>query len=186
MDQNGYFSCAETAKLVRKALKDKFPGQKFSVRSDTYSGGASIRVRWTGGPTVENVKAVTEPFEGGGFDASIDLKYHVYSWLLPDGTVQFARSSGTEGSRGTVPAYDHVKPHPDAQLVSFAADYIFVDRDPTPGRPPVHNCSDHQVHGGWGAGWVCGFCRLYAEPQVSERPEFPVYADSQGGEHAEF
>lgn len=37
-------TCAETAKLVRKELKKHFPGQKFSVRSHTYAGGASISI----------------------------------------------------------------------------------------------------------------------------------------------
>ena len=37
-----YLTCAETAKLVRSALKAAFPGVKFSVCSSTYSGGASI------------------------------------------------------------------------------------------------------------------------------------------------
>ena len=41
-----YLSCAETAKLVRTALKKNFPGVKFSVRSSVYSGGASIDVSW--------------------------------------------------------------------------------------------------------------------------------------------
>ena len=39
-----YLTCAETAKLVRKALKEAFPDVKFSVRSNVYSGGASLSV----------------------------------------------------------------------------------------------------------------------------------------------
>lgn len=39
-----YLSCAETAKLIRQALKEAFPDMKFGVRSKTYSGGASIDV----------------------------------------------------------------------------------------------------------------------------------------------
>jgi hypothetical protein len=50
MSESQYLSCAETAKLVRKVLKTAFQGVKFSVRSDTYSGGASIDIRWTDGP----------------------------------------------------------------------------------------------------------------------------------------
>ncbi len=42
-----YWTVAETAKLIRKALKETFPGQKFSVTTDTYSMGASINVSWT-------------------------------------------------------------------------------------------------------------------------------------------
>jgi hypothetical protein len=72
-----YISCAGTAKLVRAALKAAFPAVKFSVRSETYSGGASIDVRWTDGPTVEQVEAVAKPFSGGSFDGMTDcMNYH--------------------------------------------------------------------------------------------------------------
>lgn len=67
-------TCAETAKLVRKALAIAFPGCKFSVRSETYSGGASIDVRWTDGPTVRQVEAVAKRYSGATFDGMIDLK----------------------------------------------------------------------------------------------------------------
>ena len=77
MTEKRYLSCAETARLVRKALKTNFPGIKFSVRSKTYSGGASIDVSWTDGPTTKEVDAVTKSFEGASFDGMIDLKsYH--------------------------------------------------------------------------------------------------------------
>ena len=131
MKETRYLSCAETAKLVRGALKREFPGVKFSVRSKTYSGGASIRVRWTDGPTTESVKAVASVYAGGGFDGMIDMKYYVMTWLLPDGSAAWGHSSGTGGSRGSVPGYDHEKPHPDAELVSMGADYVFCDRDYT-------------------------------------------------------
>lgn len=41
MESRKYLSCAETAKLLRQALKESFPGVKFSVRSSVYSGGAN-------------------------------------------------------------------------------------------------------------------------------------------------
>jgi len=69
-----YLSAADTAKLVRKALAEAFPGVKFSVRSKTYSGGASIDVRWTDGPNSKQVEAVAKRFEGSDFDGMIDLK----------------------------------------------------------------------------------------------------------------
>lgn len=74
-----YLSCAETAKLVRQAVKEAFPGIKFSVKSKTYAGGASITVGWTDGPTGKQVDAVIEKFAGGYFDGMIDYKgsrYH--------------------------------------------------------------------------------------------------------------
>ncbi len=72
-----YLSCAETAKLLRAELKVKFPKQKFSVRSDTYAGGASIRVHWTDGVALDKVDPVAKKFAGATFDGMIDLKeYH--------------------------------------------------------------------------------------------------------------
>jgi hypothetical protein len=72
-----YISVVDTAKEVRKALKESFPGQKFSVRSDSYSGGASIHVRWIDGPAKHDVERVAKEFAGATFDGMIDLKsYH--------------------------------------------------------------------------------------------------------------
>lgn len=74
-----YLNCAQTAKLVRIALKQSFPGVKFSVTSNNYSGGASIDVAWTDGPTSKQVKEITSRFEGAYFDGMIDYKgcqYH--------------------------------------------------------------------------------------------------------------
>src|SRR5215470_14435024 len=123
-----YITCAETAKLLRGALKRAFPGVKFSVKSKTYSMGASITVRWIDGPTAQMVEAVTGPYAGAGFDGMIDLKYHSDAWLAPDGTVTFAKTHGTQGSMGTVPSAQDMKPSHKAELVSFGADYVFCTR----------------------------------------------------------
>ena len=69
------FNCADTAKLVRKALKEAFPEIKFSVRSSTYAGGASISVGWTDGPLSRHVDPIIKVFAGSGFDGMQDLKY---------------------------------------------------------------------------------------------------------------
>lgn len=69
-----YLSCAETAKRVRKTLHEAFPAVKFTVRSDTYTGGASIDVKWTDGPTVKQVQAVCHRFEGATLDAITGYK----------------------------------------------------------------------------------------------------------------
>lgn len=76
-----YFSCSETAKMVRQALKEAFPGGKFSVKSKTYRGGASINVNWTDGPNNAQVEAVANVFEGGYFDGMTDYKGSVYSMV---------------------------------------------------------------------------------------------------------
>ena len=76
-----YLSCSETAKLVRAALKESFPGIKFSVRSSVYSGGASITIGYVNGPTYESVKNVVAMFEGAYFDGMTDYKGYNYSSL---------------------------------------------------------------------------------------------------------
>lgn len=69
-----YVSCADTAKLIRKALKEAFPEVKFSVKSSVYAGGASIRINWSEGPTKGQVEAVGNRFKGADFDAMTDSK----------------------------------------------------------------------------------------------------------------
>lgn len=128
-DDSRYVSCMETAKLIRLALKREFPGVTFSIHSNRYSGGSSIDVRWTDGPIVSGVRAVTGNYTGGGFDGSIDLAYSCWSWLIPDGTARPAYSAGTVDSRGSIPGYDYREPVPDgAELVRFAADFVFCQR----------------------------------------------------------
>lgn len=69
-----YISPADTAKLIRVALRKEFPTVKFSVRTSTYSGGASIDVKWENGPTSKMVERVTGKFSGASFDGMVDLK----------------------------------------------------------------------------------------------------------------
>ena len=123
-----YFSVTDTAKLIRKALKAEFPRVKFSVRSDSYAGGASVRISWTDGPTVDRVDAIVKPFESKSFDGMIDMAISKRHWLLPDGSVVLAETPGTEGSKGVIPAHKRGLPHDDAQLVHFGADYVFTER----------------------------------------------------------
>lgn len=69
-----YISVVETAKFVRQALKAAFPAITFSVRSKSYSGGASIDIQWTDGPTSKAVERIVQRFEGADFDGMTDLK----------------------------------------------------------------------------------------------------------------
>lgn len=69
-----YFKPAETAGLIRKALKEAFPDVKFSVRTSTYSGGASVRVGWLDGPNRAQVEAIADTFAGSYFDGMKDYK----------------------------------------------------------------------------------------------------------------
>lgn len=67
-------SCTDTAKLVRKCLKEAFPAVKFSVRSDTYSMGASINVSWEDGPCEAQVDPIVDRLRGAYFDGIEDYK----------------------------------------------------------------------------------------------------------------
>jgi hypothetical protein len=77
MKMTRYISCADTAKLIRPELKKNFPSIKFSVKSSSYAGGASIRIGWTDGPTSKAVEKVVKVFQGSTFDGMTDSKtYH--------------------------------------------------------------------------------------------------------------
>lgn len=121
-----YLSVTETAKLIRTTLKKQFPGIKFSVRSSSYSMGASIHISWTDGPREKEVMAITDGFEGKSFDGMNDLASHCDCWLLPDGSAQLAYRPDSYG--GSIPEFVSDAPHPDAELVSFGADYVFTAR----------------------------------------------------------
>lgn len=114
-----YLSAADTAKLVRAALKRSFPRTRFFVRSKTYSAGAAIDVSWMDGPTSKLVDGIAGQFEGGRFDGMIDMKIGVKHWLLPDGRATVASNPGTEGSMGVLPAEREWMPHSGARLAHF-------------------------------------------------------------------
>ena len=123
-----YLTCAETAKLIRKDLKQAFPGVKFSVRSNTYAGGASIDVGWTDGPTTGQVQKVTSIYESRGFDGMVDYAYHKTVWRLPNGDITRARNEGSACTGGVHEGENNPKPHPDAEEVSFGASYVLENR----------------------------------------------------------
>ena len=67
-------SLTDTAKLIRQDLKKQFGSFPFSVRSKSYSGGCSITVYWTDGPTTQQVDPIIKKYEGADFDGMTDLK----------------------------------------------------------------------------------------------------------------
>jgi len=126
-----YLSCAETAKLVRAALHKNFPGVKFTARSDVYSGGASIDVRWVLGPTTKEVDAIAGRYESASFDGSIDMETSYSHWLKPDGDATIESGPGTEGSMGYIPKVEP-QPQPEGAVkVHFGAHYVSCQRSLT-------------------------------------------------------
>lgn len=73
-------TCAQTAEQLRRTLRHSFPRVTFSVTSHKYSGGASIDVQWSEGPSTADVERIAKRFEGATFDGSIDLKESVYTY----------------------------------------------------------------------------------------------------------
>lgn len=64
-----YLSTAETAKLIREALKASFPEQKFSVRKD----GNCVRVNYDNADLKTSlVEEIAQAFEGEKFDGMTD------------------------------------------------------------------------------------------------------------------
>ena len=100
-------STTDTAKMIRKEVKHYFPNVKFSVRSHSYSGGSSIDVSWTDGPTTKEVDAIVKRFQGASFDGMIDLKSYHNSFVILEGS--------------TLPVEVH-----------YGADYVFTNRDLSP------------------------------------------------------
>ena len=88
-----YLGAAETAKLMRAALKAAFPGAKISVR---LSRGNATYVSWTDGPTVRDVQAITHEFESQTFNSSEDMREYTNAGQLlsnPDGSVVVVKYS---------------------------------------------------------------------------------------------
>jgi hypothetical protein len=84
-----WLSCADTAKLVREVLKAKFPGTKFSVRSQNYAGGASIHIGYVDGPPSREVEAACDHLRRSDFNAMIDLQESRGGTLLVDEIGEF-------------------------------------------------------------------------------------------------
>jgi hypothetical protein len=95
--QSVYVDTKDTAKLIRAKVKTVFPNIKFSVKISRYSGGSSIDINWTDGPTTKQVDAVLEEYRGDYFDGMID--YHGGIIRLVDGKhVHYGGSMSTNRS----------------------------------------------------------------------------------------
>jgi hypothetical protein len=63
---------AACAAAIRQELKEKYPGVKFSVTSETYSMGNSVSIDWTDGPEYEEVNSIVSGYQYGHFDGMTD------------------------------------------------------------------------------------------------------------------
>jgi hypothetical protein len=70
---NGSDGLKLAAQNLRKELKQAFPGVKFSVTTNRFSGGNSIDVAWTDGPIRSAVRKIADKYQYGNFDGMRDL-----------------------------------------------------------------------------------------------------------------
>jgi hypothetical protein len=68
-----YNDPTHAAKNIRAELKHHFPGIKFSVKTDKYSGGNSIGINWTDGPTASEINSLVGKYREGDFNGMDDI-----------------------------------------------------------------------------------------------------------------
>ena len=81
---NSYKERVVGAKNIKKELAKAFPGVKFSVRSQSFSGGDFIDIDWTDGPTEEMVKKITDKYQEGDFDGMEDIYRNNHENVWPE------------------------------------------------------------------------------------------------------
>ena len=82
------------AKNLRSQLRLAFPGHKFSVTTDRFSGGDSLRVSWTDGPAVSRVEAIASQYKAGGFNGYDDIyEYNRSAWAQAFGDAKYVSCS---------------------------------------------------------------------------------------------
>lgn len=73
-ENNGKSSShAAAAQAIRDELKKAFKDCKFSVTSDSFSGGNAVRISWTDGVTAGEVENIVNKYQYGHFDGMNDI-----------------------------------------------------------------------------------------------------------------
>lgn len=68
-------TAAHAAAWIRTEIKKAYPGLKFTCKSENYSGGNSVRVRYYDQPADVHkaIEAMLAKYEYGHFDGSVDM-----------------------------------------------------------------------------------------------------------------
>ena len=64
---------AMAASEIRRELKKAYPTIKFSVTSECFSMGNSVRIHWVDGPTTTQIDDIVKKYQFGNFDGMKDL-----------------------------------------------------------------------------------------------------------------
>lgn len=116
-----YISTKDTAKLVRMALKNAFPGVKFSVRMSTGTAAAWMHVTWSDGPTDAAVSAITAKYEGRKFNGMTDS--------YDDAGTALVAFDGDALPREVRYSCDGINTHRDYTAAGFAAAQEIISTD---------------------------------------------------------
>ena len=124
-----------TRELVRQALKDRFPTVKVSVRSSRYAGGASVHLKWSGGPLESEVEVLVEQYEGSRLDGDYSPR-PVIHFLHPDGRVLLAHNPPSSAIGACDPEGEDNRGlarliPPDVEQVRFGAQFVRCHREPS-------------------------------------------------------
>jgi hypothetical protein len=116
----------EAAKLIRKTLKHRFPGIKFSVRTNSYSMGSHVSIEWTDGPTEGAVDAAVSPFYGTGFDSMTDCTTHHSTLISNEAGEPEEVSFGGSKPNTRRNQSDEAKAQIALELASFASEAAYL------------------------------------------------------------
>jgi len=103
-------SLITAAKNMRIELKAAFPGIKFTVKTSRYSGGNSINVGWTDGPTNAQVDEIINRYDAGSFDGMTDCYNYRqdHAWVDAFGSAKYIFSNRDFSPELVQIAIDHV------------------------------------------------------------------------------
>ena len=63
---------AKAALMIKTILKREYPSVRFSVRSDNFANGNSVRISWVDGVPTKEIEGFARQFESGTFDGMTD------------------------------------------------------------------------------------------------------------------
>lgn len=123
VDPKKYDSLVKASKNIKRELKDAFPKTKFSVRSRSYSGGCSIDINWTDGPTSKEVEKITSKYQEGSFNGMEDIYEYSKTNVWPDvfGGAKFVMWNRSNSKEAYLQAVAEVEKEYDIKLtVSYS------------------------------------------------------------------
>jgi hypothetical protein len=78
------YTATETGKVIRRALRDVFPGVRFSLKGSRGTGHGWFALSWTDGPTTFEVDKVTGRFRSSYFDGMDDSTHQIPATMYAD------------------------------------------------------------------------------------------------------